>query len=189
MLFFMGANFVQKNTVIVKKTLSMIKGENEEQNSPEVHTVNIVLNELNNENNQNIDDCKIRLSYPENLSIKLYGISNNDLITPDEGEEFAIPECGAKLQVDGVHNGRRYEITIEQASLKKEYKSTFKSMTIEINSENNELKACIKQIIKEVDGEEVVTNGSEANTAIFMYETDENSNIKIKENENLELVY
>ena len=159
-----------------------------EEVTPKFYSVNMLLNELNKIEDVSVSGSKVKITLPEGLSLSAYNASTNDDITADESGKIEVPDTGIRLEFAGIKEGEKYDITIEQAEVGEEYVSRFKSAIIEINAENGELKSFVKKIVKSVNGEDVEQEGSEAQTAIFMYEDDENT-IKIKGNEEVEIKY
>lgn len=159
-----------------------------EQVEPEVYSVNMMLNELNKADDISVSGSKVKITVPEGLTLSVFDAETNEAIIADENGKIVVPDNGMKLKFDGVTEGEKYDVTIEQTDVGEDYASRFKSATIEINAENGELKSFVKNIAKDVNGEDVEQEGSEAQTAIFMYE-DENNTIKIKGNDEVEIKY
>ena len=188
-LFFVAENIYGKTNLYVQKISKITQSVKEESESTKIHSVNIIMNELNKNNGENIGGSKIKITYSSQINVALYNISSNSEISPDENGAFEIPQDGVNLRANRIEDGKSYDIQIESVELERDYVSTFKTATISIDARNNGLVSYVKEIVKDVDEEEVVVQGSEEDTVVFMYETDENSNIKIAENEDLELYY
>ena len=151
-------------------------------------TIYIILNQVDY-SNLNISGNVLKITNSDNISITPLNAMSDKIIQLNEDGNIIIPEEGVKLKVDGIELGNRYDIQIENIHNVNNYEPTFKKMTFQIETdENGEIKTSVKNITKEIDGEEKVEEGSAENTAMFMYE-DSNGNIKITENNELQLYY
>ena len=151
-------------------------------------TIYIILNQVDY-SNLNISGNVLKITNSDNISITPLNAMSDKIIQLNEDGNIIIPEEGVKLKVDGIELGNRYDIQIENIHNVNNYEPTFKKMTFQIETdENGEIKTSVKNITKEVDGEEKVEEGSAEKTAMFMYE-DSNGNIKITENNELQLYY
>ena len=115
------------------------------------------------------------------LTLTAYSVVNAELISENETKDIIVPESGIKLKVEGITEGKTYEIEIANGTTDAEYKTDFVKAVITIDATGEDsLVAYVKEITKVVNGEEVTEEGSKEETAIFMYE-DETNKIKIKQ--------
>jgi hypothetical protein len=186
---------IQKKFTSIQSQGYLAEGENEgeseenkENEEAKVYSINMLVNELNKAEGVSVSGTKIKIEVPEGLTFGVYNVQTDEEILPDEDEKYEVPEDGAKFKIDGVEE-KVYDIILVQAETAEEYTSTFQSATIEIDAQNGELKTFVKEIVKNIKGQEEIIAGSEENTAIFAYEDEENHNVKIKDNEDTVIYY
>ena len=160
-------------------------------NAEEVKTYSfsMILNQIDKADKVNIGGNKVSItSENENVTFRVFNAVTNAEITAVE-DCYAIPEQGARLQISGIKEGERNNLIIENKELVENYVATFKKLTVEVDSSDiNSIRVSVKDITKLVNGEEVKTNGSEDETATFIYQ-EEDGTVKINNNNDLKIYY
>ncbi len=190
LLIISGLIFVFSNTKVVMETFTTIRkafiSPVTEDIEVEEHTINLILKELDNVSKVSLTGNKVKVSGTDtDLKFNYFEPQTNNIINLDNEGNVEIPDTGIKLKIDGVKQGKKYEINIEQKATLEGYNSNFKSIVIEINAENEDITT---KILRIVNREDQVIEGSSENLAICMYE-EENKEIKITGNENLVIEY
>ncbi len=176
-------------TEIAKINSQQVQGDIKEVEETKVYSIYMMLNELSMLDNTQLAGNKISITPNSELTICYYNAINGEQIEKDEQGNIEVPEEGVKLKIEGIEEGKSYDIAIENKETIEDYEQTFKKATIEIDAtQAGELEAYVKDITKEKEGQEETIQGSEENTAIFAYE-EENGRIKIKGNKDVEIYY
>ena len=185
----LNRNDVEKLSSTITKH-SEIEWNTSNDDEIETHTVFMLLNNSDRDTDLSIEGNKIKIISKDNtINISALNILTGREISLDENGNLIVPEEGIKLKIDGIQEGKKYEFEIKSIETNYDYNSTFDNLIIAINAETpNQIISYIKEITKTVDGEEIVEEGSQENTATFLYE-ENNGNIKIKGNNELEVYY
>ena len=167
--------------------------EGDEAEEVKTYSFSMILNQIDKADKVNIGGNKVAItSENENVTFRVYDAITGSEIIADQTLEvntYAIPENGARLQISGIKEGERNNLIIENKELVENYVATFKKLTVEVDSSDiNSIRVSIKDITKLVNGEEVVTNGSEDETATFIYQ-EEDGTVKINNNSDLKIYY
>ncbi len=188
-----------KNAEIARINSQQLQAETAQVEEVKKYSIYMILNELNARTDTNLAGNKITIKpKSEGLTIKLYNIKNNDPITEGTEEGIEVPEEGIKLHIEGIEEGKSYDIEIENKETPENYEQTFKKATITVDAqEQGELEAYVKEITKDNEVEsldhpeptETTTEGSEEKVAIFAYEEEADGKIKIKGNKDVEIYY
>ena len=155
----------------------------------ELYNVYMLINELEVESDISMAGSKVSFSSESSLTLSYYHPLTDQEIEADEEGNISIPENGLKLKIDGITMGSEYEITIQSKGAPEGYESKFHTATITIDAKTEgEITCYVKEFTKTVEEEEVTVEGSEEDTAVFMYE-ETDGKVKLYGNEDLEIYY
>lgn len=186
----MGIGIARNNYIAYNmKKQSNIKAE-EEIIEAKTYSVYMLLNELDT-TGTSLAGNKIKItdtSSSDSLNITVFNAVSDEQITADSEGNIEVPEDGIKLKLE-IKENNIGNIEIANVTTIEEYTNTFKKANIEINATDGKLESYVKDIVKDTKEGEITHTGSEENTAMFMYEEEENGIIKIKENEYVTTYY
>ena len=155
----------------------------------ELYDVYLLISELEVETETTLSGCKLSFVSETDLEFSFYDVLTDAVIEQDENGNVEVPENGLKLKVDGIVMGQEYEIAIESKSVPTGQESRFHTATIAIDAKTGgEIVCYVKEFTRTVEEEEITVEGSEENTAIFMYE-EADGKVKLYGNEDLEIYY
>ncbi len=178
------------NFNIFKLENQLAKNSEESNEEANKYSANMIINQLVKKDGTKLGGNEISISTDSpDIQLSFYDANTNEPILENESGNIVVPEDGIILSVDGIGEENEYNIEINTSNPSEDYIATFDNAVITIESKNSqEMNAYVKSITKTVNGEKVTTNGSEEETAIFMYENEENK-IKIKSNDDVEIFY
>ena len=196
-LIILSLIFILPNSKKLEKSLATIKKsfvsqtekeiEKIDLSSTETYSVNLILEELDKSSNISLAGNKIKMSSnDDDLSFSYFTVSENTNVNTEADGVVQVPSDGIKVKIDGIKQGKSYDINIEQKSTIDNYSSTFKNAVIELNAQDK-IVAKVKTITKNIQGQDSVVEGSDENIAVFIDEEDKQ--IDVSDNKNVKIEY
>lgn len=104
---------ISKITAEISKTIKYIQGQNfvtqsdnQEIVESKIYNVYMLINELHQEDNISVSGSKVKMTFPEELTISVYDILTSDEISLSDNGILEIPQNGIKLKIDGIEDGK-----------------------------------------------------------------------------------